>query len=309
MAFKDMFNKVNSLIKEKQQEHEQYNQRVANSKVFTLNNSIQINNDNIVLGNAYEYANTCPYIDFDFAKIIDGMIPLYETVLMLGYFTQKKDNENYLMILTDIRIIIMDKEKYTNINYNEITKFEIISKSLMSQIVDFNEIIIGIDINSEELELMYNLLTNISYRNNYIVEKKKYLCGITPIYQKLNKINSGISIDQNKIVVFHDKKINNYICRYDDILNYEVMEDNTPVIKRKTNEQKQAMGGTKKECMRMTLRVTLTNNQIFEISILEPSTFNSTYNHSDSKYTTEYNFLKEIVDKLDSMNDKLYVNM
>ena len=87
------------------------------------------------------------------------------------------------------------------------------------------------------------------------------------------------------------------------------MEDNTPIIKRKTNEQSQAMGFSKKECMQMTLRVTLINNQVFEINILEPTAFNSTYSHTDSRYIDEFNFVKEIMDKLDSMNDKLYINM
>ena len=309
MDIKNVFNKVTNFINTKKEEHELYNQKIANSKVFTLTDFVGINEDNIVLGNAYEYANMCPYIDTNFGKIIDGIIPLNETVLMIAYITQKIDNQSYVMVFTDLRIIIMDKEKYHNINYNDIIKLDIISKSLMSQIIDFNDIILNIDINQEELEIIYNLITNMEYRSNYILEKKKYLCGINPIYQKLNKISSGISIDNNKIIVFHDKKINNYICRYDDILNYEVMEDNTPVIKRKTNEQSQAMGFSKKECMQMTIRVTLINNQVFQINILEPTTFNSTYSHTDSRYIDEFNFVKEIMDKLDSMNDKLYINM
>ena len=309
MDIKNIFNKVNDFVNTKKEEHELYNQRINNSKVFTLTDSVSIKEENVVLGNAYEYANMCPYINVDFGKIIDGIIPLNETVLMVVYITQKINNQSYVMVFTDLRIIIMDKEKYCNIHYNEITKFEIIGKSLMSQTIDFNDIVISIDINQEELAIIYNLITNIEYRSNYILEKKKYLCGIIPTYQKLNKIGSGISIDNNKVVVFHDRKTNNYIYRYDDILNYEVMEDNTPVIRRKTNDPGHGMGFSKKECMHMTLRVTLINNQVFEINILEPTTFNSTYSHTDSRYMQEFNFIQEIVDKLDSMNDKLYANM
>ena len=309
MDIKNIFNKVNDYVNNKKEEKEIYNQKVANSKVFLLDNNIIINNDNLVIGNSYEYNDMCPYIDIEFAKIIDGIIPINETVLYIVYITQKINNESYVIVFTDLRIIIMNKEKYTNLGYNNITSFEIINKSLMSQIINFNGIILGIDINQDELSIIYNLISNIEYRNNYIIEKRKYLCGIIPVYQRLNKISSGISIDSNNIVVFHDKKINNYICRYEDILNYEVMEDNTPVIKRKTNEQSHTMGFSKKECMHMTIRVTLVNNQVFEINILEPSTFNSVYSHTDSKYINEFNFVKEIIDKLDSMNDKLYINM
>ncbi len=305
MNLKNMINKINDFVNTKKEEYELYNQKVANSKTFELTNQI-VSNNNINDGNSYEYASMCPYIDLSFAKIIDSIIPLNEIILSVNYFTQKKDNESYVMVLTNLRIIIMDKEKYRNYNYNEITKFEIITKSLMSQIIDINDIIISLDVSQEELDTIYNLITNIDYRNNYIIEKSKYLCGIRPVYQRLNKISSGITIDDNKNVVFHDKKINNYLCKYDDILNYEVLEDNTPVLKRKTNESSHMMTFSKKECMHMTLRVTLNNNQVFEINILEPTTFNNIYSHTDSRYLTEFNFVKEIIDKLDSMNDTLY---
>ena len=306
MDIKNIFNKVNNYVNNKKEERELYNQKVANSKVFILDNDIVISNDNLVMGNAYEYNNMCPYIDIEFAKIIDMIIPINETVLYIVYITQKINNESYVMVFTDLRIIIMNKEKYRNLGYNNISSFEIMNKSLMSQTINFNGIILGIDINQDELNIIYNLITNMEYRNNYIMEKKKYLCGIIPIYQKLNKIGSGISIDSNNIVVFHDKKINNYICKYEDILNYEIMEDNSSVIKRKTNDSSHAMGFSKKECMHMTIRVTLVNNQVFEINILEPSTFNGVYSHSDSKYINEFNFAKEIIDKLDSMNQNLW---
>lgn len=309
MNIKNVFNKVNDFVNTKKEQHELYNQKVANSKVFVLNDSVNINYDNMVLGNAYEYTSMCPYIDLEFAKIIDSIIPIDEVVLNIAYLTQKKNNESYVMICTNLRIIVMDKEKCHNYNYNEITNFEIISKSLMSQIIDINDIVVSLDVNQEGLDIIYNLITNVEYRNNYIIQKSKFLCGIKPIYQKLNKISSGISIDSNNTVVFHDKKMNNYICKYSDILNYEVMEDNTPVLKRKTNEQNHGLGFSKKECMRMTLRIALTNNQVFEINILEPTAFNNTYSHTDSRYTKEFDFAKEIIDKLDSMNDKLYINM
>ena len=77
-------------------------------------------------------------------------------------------------------------------------------------------------------------------------------------------------------------------------------------MKRRVNEQPTSMPFTKKECMIIKLRITLTNNEGFEITILEPSTFSSTYLHTNSTYIKNFNFAKEIIDKLDSMNDKLY---
>ena len=86
------------------------------------------------------------------------------------------------------------------------------------------------------------------------------------------------------------------------------MEHNTPVIKKKTNNQDQSMKFSKKECAKISIRVTLINNQTFEIIILEPTLFINTYNHMDSTYIKNYNFAKEIIDKLDSLNPNLYIN-
>lgn len=299
-------NKINNYIDTKKKEQELYNNMLNNSNTFILDNNIAIDENNLILGNVYEFNEMCPYINIDISKLIDYLTPLNETVLDICHITEKKDNQEYFMVFTNIRIIIMNKEKYHNYNYSDIITLSLIKKSLMSQIINFNNIIIEIDVNEVELNNIYNLITNINYRNNIIIEKTKYLCGINPIYQKTNKIKSGISIDANNNIVFHDKKINNYLCNYNDILNYELMEDNTPVLKKKTRNQSQAIGNAKKECYKMSLRITLTNNQVFEISILEPNTFNSSYSHMDKTYIEYYNFAKEIIDKLETYNKELY---
>ena len=231
-----------------------------------------------------------------------------EIVLYIFCITVKKTNTPFIVVLTNLRILIMDKKKYNVYDYSIITNFNLVNNGLMSQIININNIILDIDVNKEELNIIYTLMTNIEYRNQVCNNKLKYLCGITPIYQKLNDINSGISIDQNNQIVFHDKKEKNYLCKYEELLQYEIMEDNTPVMKRRVNEQPTTIPFSKKECMLMKLRITLTNNQVFEITILEPSAFNNTYLHTNSTYIKNFNFAKEIMDKLDSMNDKLYKN-
>ena len=84
------------------------------------------------------------------------------------------------------------------------------------------------------------------------------------------------------------------------------MEDNTPVLKRKTREQSHAMGFTKKECSKMTMRVTLNDGNIFEIEILDQKIFGGTYDHNDTNYINHFKFAKEIMDKLDSLNTELF---
>ena len=195
---------------------------------------------------------------------------------------------------------------YKIFNYQDVHTFELISKSLMSQIVNFNGIVLGLDTSQNNLNVIYGLITDTNYRNSYILEKTKYLCGIVPIYQRLNKINSGISIDKDNNVVFHDKKIYNYAYRYQDILNYELLEDGIVVLKKKTFEQDHAIKSVKQNCVSISLRVTLISNQIFEISILEPTTFSNAYSHMSSTYIETMNFAKEVIDKLDELNPKPY---
>lgn len=298
--------KVTKYIDTKKQEQELYNTVLNNSTTFNLDKDITIDNNNLVTYNMYEYNEMCPYSNLDIAKIIDGITPLNETILDIIHATGKKDNQELFLVFTNLRIIIMNKQKYKDLNYQDITTFNLITKSFMSQIVNFNNIVLSLDVNETELTNIYNLVTNINYRNNKILEKTKYLCGINPIYQNINKIGSGISIDSTNNIVFHDKKINNYLYQYDNILNYELMEDNTPVLRKKTLEQSQAMGFSKKECYKISLRVTLNNNQVFEITILEPATFNSAYSHTDKTYIEYYNFGKELIDKLETFNKNIY---
>lgn len=298
--------KVTNFVNEKKKAYELYNQRVNNSLKFNLNMNINVGDENILEGKIAEYKEMCVYLNDKQALAIASLIPLNETVIYIVQITQKIDDQIYFMILTNLRIIILKGNLYSEMGYNSITAFELINKSFMSQTINFNGVILGIDVNQNDLNILYSLLVNIDYRNNYINELKRYLCGINPIYQRLNKINTGISIDANKNIVFHNKKINNYLCKYDDILNYELMEDTTPVMKRKTKDENTSMPFSKKECMQISLRVTMVNKQVFEIIILEPSTFNNTYSHTNSTYMKNYNFGKELMEKLDSLNDTLY---
>ena len=305
MNIGNLFSKVSGIINNKRAENALYNKRLNESMSFNLTKDIVPNNNNLNEGKWEEYMTICPNINIQQAKLIDSLLPISETLINLIHVSQKTDNKNFIIVFTNHRIWIIGNNKYDIINYQDITTFEVISKGLMTQVVNINNVLLGLDINQNTLNIIYSLINNPDYRNNYISEKTKYLCGITPIYQRLNKINSGISIDSNNNIVFHDKKINNYLYKYDDILNYELLEDNTVVLKKRTLEQDHALKSVKQDCSSMKLRVTLKNNGVFEINILEPTTFSSSINHNSSTYSEYYSFSKEIIDKLDSLNKEL----
>ena len=297
-------NKVSTYVNNKKEEIAKLDNIVNSSSSFTLDKEININNDNLVICNWYEYKEMCTYINLEFAKLIDGIIPLDETVINIVNTIEKISNNEYVIVFTNKRIIIMNKEKYTSVNYDSIINFSLVNKGFMTQVICFNNVILDMNIIYDDLITIYNLVTNSNFRDNLLKERINYLCGITPIYQKINKIKSGISIGTNNEIVFHNKKTDNYLCKYEDIANYELMEDNTVIIKKWTREQSHAMKNTKKECYKITIRVTLKNNQIFEIIILEPSVFNSSYYHTDKTYLEYFNFGKEIIDKLETYNEE-----
>lgn len=305
MGFNNIFNRVNNFINSKKSANELYKQKLSNSSLFQLNYDIVQNNDYLVEGHWYDYCNMCPNLNIDKAKIIDSVIPINETVINIIFCTQKINNENFFIVFTNYRWFIFSNIKYMLYKYEDIKIFELINKSLMTQIVNLNGVILGLDISQKDLNIIYSLIYNLEYRNYLIKEKISYLCGINPIYQKLSRINSGISIDKDNNIVFHDKKEKNYICKYQDILNYELLEDNVAVLSRRTKETNHSMRFGKKECNRMCLRITLKNNQIFNIDILEPTMFGTSYLHTDKNYIDNYNFVKEIFDKLDSINPDL----
>jgi len=306
MNIGSLFDKVGDMIDSKKEENRLYNELLSKSLKFEGLQDIVIHNTIVNEGRIEEILGICPNLNESQAKIIDSLIPINETYLKILYITQRIDNSNYIIVFTDKYVWIINKNKYLVMRYEDILVFDIISKSLMTQVVNFNNVIIGIDTTQNNLNEVYQLVKNLEYRNNYISEKIKYLCGIIPVYQRLNNINSGISIDNNKNVIFHDKKINNYGYRYQDIKNYEILEDQIVVLKKRTMESSHSLTSVKQTCTSITMRVTLVNDQVFSITLLEPTAFNGQYNHNDSIYINSFKFAKEIVDMLDSLEEKMY---
>lgn len=304
MGINNIINNVGSFIKEKKEEANKLDQVISNSSAFTLDKDVTIDEDNIVTCNMYEYNEMCPYINLSYSNLIDGITPVNETVISIGNIREKNNNNEYIMVFTDKRIIVMNKEKYTDYTYDKVINFSLVKKGLMTQVICFNNVIIDIDVTYEDLRIIYSLVTNPEYRKSLVKKRNEYLCGIEPKYQRINKLKSGISIGTNDEIVFHNRKEENYLCKYSDILNYELMEDNTVVMRKWTREKTQSLGFSKKECYKMSLRVTTSNNKAFDIIILEPTTFNSSYYHNDKTYMEYFNFAKGIIEKLDEYNEE-----
>lgn len=282
----------------------------AVNRSLTLGNMLKLDvkNKNIIPGRVQELKNLCPNLTSDSAEFLTNVIPIWETYLFAFIIIEKRTNDKYYMIGTDRWIWFINDYSYKIVKYSEIYLFEVIKKSLMSQVVNFNQIVFTVNDYINNVNRLVKICNDSDYRKNEINNYCKYLCGTIPIYQNLNKIMSGISIDNNKNIVLHDRKKNNIKCTYDEIEDYELMEDQTAVLKKKREDDSHAIPFAKDSCSRISIRVTFKNNTLFLMTILEPSAFSNQYSHNDTIYKENFNFAKSIIDTLERFNPNINKN-
>ena len=217
---------------------------------------------------------------------------------------KRKTNEELFFVYTTQRLLILNNkiDKYLEAPIDYIYKMEVIKAQLMTQFSNVNEVIMDINLNKNDFAEFNKIVTDPNERSKYVEEATKYLCGITPVYQKMNALNTGISIDQNNTVVFHDQKINNHIVKYSDIKQYEIVEDNTTILAGKGYDPKKGISSSKSECFEMHLKVTLVDDKVIEIPIIFPNSMKKAYSHYDERYRKCYDFTREIMDKLNTLS-------
>ena len=295
-----MLNKIINNIKDKinniKKENENYNISLNNSIIFDnlkpltqYNNYITEKNINYIIQNS-------PDINKEKATLICKLIPIDETFISISYTKEIKTNTEYYILLTNKYIWIISNNGYKIINYSNINSCTIIKNNLMSKIINFNNIILEINGNNESINNFINILTNENYRNQIILTNTSYLCGIIPIYQKINYLNSGISISNDKNIVFHTKDFN-YKYNYQNITNYEIMLDNTTITSK---EKRTNITSMQNSCYTISLRITTKDKQ-FLIPILEQNSLGSKYNYQDSVYQKNIKFAYELIYKLDEL--------
>ena len=169
----------------------------------------------------------------------------------------------------------------------------------MSKTILFNNILLEINGSNDKINNLISIITNETTRQNITREKRKYLCNITPIYQKINANYSGISIDNQNNIVFHSKE-NNYLLNINNISNYEILLDNQSYLS-KTTKVKNAITNFQNSCYQITLRITTKDNQTIIIPILEPNSFGNKYQGHDTIFQTNLNFAISITNKLDEL--------
>ncbi len=301
-----MFNQLIKNIQNKYTTMKQENDNLDNllNQTTTFQNlfPIPLLKDNYLEQRISFIKNNCPDINEEKAKIISNIIPIQETYLEVFYAKEIISNKEYYLIPTNKYLWVISQTSYGAYSYQNLS-CQVIKNNLMSKIILILNVLLEINGSSQKIDTLINIINDNKIRNSIIQEKTKYLLGITPIYQKINKLNAGLSIDSNNNIVFHNKE-DSIKCTPNEITNYEILLDNQ-VYFSKNSSSTSTMTSFNISCFQINIRIT-TPNKIFTIPILEPNSFGTKYNNHDSNFTYSINFAKEIISKIQSLTIQNY---
>ena len=197
-------NKVNEKVNTMKEENEKYKQLLKTTTTFQNLFPIPELPQEIQQHKIATITNECPDINKEKAKLISSLIPIEQTFLDIIYTQETKTKQEYYLIPTDKYFWVISQNSYGIYNYQNLN-CQIIKSNLMSKTILLNNILLEASGNDIKINTLIAILTNPPIRTQIITKKIAYLCGITPNYQKINSIYSGISLDNNTNIVFHTK--------------------------------------------------------------------------------------------------------
>lgn len=229
--------------------------------------------------------------DYELAAI-DGFIPIEETIIEAATIKEEVSSITYWFILTDKQIYLMTKDKYKLINYEDVKIFDIIVKDLLSTGVNFNNMAFTVEVDGTHTEKIRNILLNKDTRDQAISDTTKYLCGVIPKEQYINKYGTGITISDSGLVL-HDRYEVNKLVQKNDIKTNQLILDTTVVSI--TGEANQSLLGVKHDCRKMDVKVTFNDGTEFVLEVLPTNTFNTSLNEYDENYIKSMDFAKKLM--------------
>ncbi len=289
---KNLLNNISNKLEQQKQELNNYNNLVDTTTTFQKLFPIQKTEKEPNIFKINIIQNNCPDINKEKAILIDGIIPITETYLNVYYSKEILTNIEYYLIPTNKYLWVINQNNYGAFNYNTINA-KIIKNNLMSKVILLNNILLEVTGNENILQLI-DIINNEEKRNNLILEKTSYLCGITPTKQLINAIGNGISINNNSIV-FH-KKNENYLTNANELINYELLIDNQAIYSKNSSSSNKMTSFTS-SCYTISIKITTKDKELL-IPILEQNTFGTKYNNHDTIYQENFNFAKKIIDEI-----------
>lgn len=300
--FKNILNSIQEKIDTKKKENDLFNELIDKTTIFQNLYPIPTTSVETPIQKITYITNTCPDINKEKAKTITSLIPIEETILTVLYSKEILTDKEYYLVPTNKYLWVINPTNFGAFPYENLT-IQIIKNNIMSKIVLLNNILLEINGTDSKIENLINIL-NPDKRETIIKEKTSYLCGIIPIYQKINNINSGISIDNQSNIVFHAKE-KNYKYNIQEIEDFEILLDNQVVLSKNSQSSK-SIGNFQNSCYQISIRIKSKDNTIINIPILEQNSFGTKYQRQDTIFQTNFNFAEEIINKLKSITPKDY---
>ncbi len=295
-----MFRKILSNIQDKyntiKKENEVSDQLLQKTSTFQKLFPIEVKNIEIPENKVFYITTNCPDINTEKAQQIAKLIPVQETYLEVFYTKELLTNQEYYLIPTNQYLWVISPTTYGAFSYNNLS-LQIIKNNLMSKIILLSNILLEVNGTPSKIDTLQNIINHPQIRNKIIQEKTAYLEGITPTYQKINKLGTGLSLENNQTIVFHNKETS-LKCSPKELTNYEILLD-SQVYLSKNSATSKTISNFQTSCYQISIRVTTT--QTFLIPILEPNTFGTKYNAHDSLFQTNLNFAKEIIHILNTL--------
>lgn len=301
--FKDLINKVQNKYNNIKEENNHYKELLENTTTLKNLNPLPILTPTENTFKITFITNDSPDINKEKAKIVASLIPIDETILIAIYAKEILTNQEYYLIPTNKYLWIINEKNYGIYSYS-ILNINIIKNNLMSKIILINNVLFEINGSNTKIQTFINIISNPTERETIIKNKTNYLCGIIPIYQNINNIGSGITIDNNSNIVFHTKQFN-YKLHYTQIDCYEILLDNQVTFSSKTNTSGK-ITNFQNSCYQISIRIKTKDNKTLIIPILEPNSFNNKYQRQDTIFQTNLKFAEEITNKIQSLNPNQY---
>lgn len=257
-----------------------------------------VNNSDPQQGKETMILNACLSINVDNSRIINKLIPIDETIIDVKTGKEDSTEIEYIFVMTDKRLWILNKKEYTTLLFDNIKNFEIINKGLMSQGVKFNDMAFILDGSLDDVTTFINNVIDSNIRFNIITKTVSYLCGVTPVEQFLNAQIHGITISKDNKIVLHNG-IENKLIEKDDINTVQLLINDSVSLSRGRTDNNNVISSPM-EARKMSIKFLLRMGD-FTIDILEQNMMNSTYQREDATYIANYDFAKKIIDRVTTM--------
>lgn len=305
MAFKDILNKgmyminkgataVKNAAIEKQQAMKDFEILITRSDHIGPMMPYVHNNTEPQPGKEQIILNTCLTINVEKTKLVNSLIPVDESIVSVRTAKEAKTSMEYIFVITDKRIWILDQKEYMTYEFSQVKNCELVNKGIMTQGIKFDDKAFYVDGSESDVDKFIKIIINADERMAAMNRAQAYLCGIIPQKQYINMGLKGITVGINNEIVIHNN-LDNKLIKPEDITYIQILINDLVVLSR--GKEDTSILANPMEARKISVKFVLKTEE-YVIDILAQSLMNTTYRKEDSTYIENYNFAKKIVDQI-----------